>query len=139
MPHVSRKKLKKEQFEKIYEKLALVFNEAGKNKKSELILEEFLTTTEKIMLAKRLAVIFMLNEKVSIYHISETLFVSPSTVDRISLKYESGEYYYLSKITKKNRPEIWDILKTLILIGITPKCGKNRWKWFYEIDKKYLN
>lgn len=29
MPHVSRKKLKKEQFEKIYEKLALVFNEAG--------------------------------------------------------------------------------------------------------------
>lgn len=139
MPHISRRKLKKEQFEKIYEKLALIFDSAGKNKKSKLILEEFLTPTEKIMLSKRLAIIFMLNEKVSIHHISDTLFVSPSTVDRISLKHQFGEYSHISEITKKNKPEIWEILKTLILIGLTPRVGKNRWKWFYEIDRKYLN
>lgn len=138
MPHISSRKLKKEQFEKIYEKLALIFNNAGKSKKSRLILDEFLTTTEKIMLAKRLAIIFMLNEKVSIHYISEALKVSPSTVDRISLKHQFGEYRHISELTKKNRPEIWDILKILILIGLTPKYGKNRWKWFYEIDKKYL-
>jgi len=139
MPHVSGRKLKKEQFEKIYEKLVLIFNNAGKNKKSKLILEEFLTPTEKIMLSKRLAIIFMLNEKVSIHHISETLKVSPSTVDRISLKHQFGEYKDISDLTKKNKPEIWEILKILILIGLTPKVGKNRWKWFYEIDNKYLN
>lgn len=138
MPHISKRKLKKEQFEKIYEKLVLIFNNAGENKKSRLILEEFLTPTEKIMLAKRLAIIFMLNEKVSIHHISDALFVSPSTVDRISLRHQFGEYSHISEITKKNRPEIWEILKILILIGLTPRVGKNRWKWFYEIDRKYL-
>jgi Trp operon repressor len=137
MPHVSKRKLKEDQFKKIYEKLGTVFDSAGKNNKSKLILQEFLTPTEKIMLAKRLAIIFMLNEKVSIYHIAETLFVSPSTVERMSLKYQCGEYVNLADITKKNRADIWDILKTLILIGLTPRVGKNRWKWFYDIDKKY--
>jgi Trp operon repressor len=139
MPHVSKRKIKDDQFKKIYGKLTIVFDKAGKNNKTKLILEEFLTPTEKIMLAKRLAIIFMLNEKVSIYHIAETLFVSPSTVERMSLKYEYGDYSNLSDITKKNRADIWDILKTLILIGLTPKVGKNRWKWFYEIDKKYYS
>jgi Trp operon repressor len=138
MPHTSSRKLKKEQFEKIYEKLVLIFNNAGKNNKSRLILDEFLTPTEKIMLAKRLVIIFMLNEKISIYHISDALKVSPSTVERMSLKHQFGEYAHISEITKKNKPEIWEILKTLILIGLTPKIGKDRWKWFYEIDEKYL-
>lgn len=136
MPHVSGRKLKKEHFEKIYEKLVLIFNDAGKQKKSKLILEEFLTPTEKIMLAKRLAIIFMLSERISIYHISETLLVGPSTVERMSLKFQFGEYRYISEITKKNRFDIWDILKTLILISLTPKVGKNRWKWFYEADRR---
>lgn len=137
MPHVSKRKIKKEQFEKIYKKLADVFDNAGKNKKSKLILDEFLTTTEKVMLAKRLAVIFMLNENISIHHISEALFVSSSTVNRISLKYDTGKFAHMSEIAKNNKADVWDILKTLILIGLTPKVGKNRWKWFYEIDKKY--
>ncbi|MFA6270137.1 MAG: helix-turn-helix domain-containing protein [Candidatus Paceibacterota bacterium] len=137
MPHVSKRKIKKEQFEKIYKKLADVFDNAGKNKKSKLILDEFLTSTEKVMLAKRLAVIFMLNENISIHHISEALFVSSSTVNRISLKYDTGKFAYMSEIAKNNKADVWDILKTLILIGLTPKVGKNRWKWFYEIDKKY--
>ena len=139
MPHVSHIKLKKEQFEKIYKKLAFVFDSAGKNQKSKLILDEFLTSTEKIMLAKRLAIIFMLNEKISIHHISEALFVSSSTVNRISLKYDIGKFAHMSEIAKNNKADVWEILKTLILIGLTPKVGKNRWKWFYEIDNKYYN
>jgi len=138
MPHVSQRKLKKEQFEKIYEKLALIFDNTGKNKGSKFILEEFLTPTEKIMLSKRLAIIFMLNEKISIHYISDALLVSPSTVERMSLRHQFGEYSHISDIAKKNKPEIWEILKILILIGLTPRAGKNRWKWFYEIDKKYL-
>jgi Trp operon repressor len=137
MPHISKRKIKKEQFEKIYEKLAHMFNSAGKNNKSKQILDEFLTRTEKIMLAKRLAIIFMLNERISIHHISEALFVSPSTVSRISWQYDTGKFSHMSEIAKNNKADVWDILKTLILIGLTPKVGKNRWKWFYEIDKKY--
>lgn len=139
MPHISRKKLKKEEVDKIFKKLALVFDSAGKNKKSKILLEEFLTPTEKVMLAKRLAIIFMLNEKISIHYISDTLFVSPSTVQRISLKHEFGEYSYLSKITsgKNNKHDIWKTIKPLVMTVLTPKGARGRWKWFYEIDKKY--
>ncbi len=137
MPHVSGRKLKKDQLEKIYKKLIMVFDVAGKSKKSKFVLDEFLTPTEKIMLAKRLAIIFMLNERISIHYISDTLFVSPSTVGRISLKYQFGEYSFLSKIIKDNKQEIWKTIKPLIMIVLTPKGARGRWKWFNEIDKKY--
>lgn len=139
MPHISRKKLKKEELDKIFTKLALIFDTVGKNKKSKLILEEFLTQTEKIMLAKRLAIIFMLNEGISTHYISDTLFVSPSTVERISLKHGFGDYSYLSKITKNknNKRDIWEIIKPLAMAMLTPKGARGRWKWMYEIDKRY--
>lgn len=137
MPHVSRRKLKKKELDKIYERLSMVFDTVGKNKKSRLVLDEFLTLTEKIMLAKRLAIIFMLNEGISIHYIAETLIVSPSTVERISLKHQFGEYSYISKVTKNSKQEIWDTIRPLFMGILMPKGSKGRWKWFDEIDKRY--
>ena len=81
MPHVSNKKLSDADFKKIYDQFISIVDTAGASRKGDLFLKEFLTYTEKIMFAKRIAILFMLDEGVSKHHISQVLSVSPSTVD----------------------------------------------------------
>ena len=136
MPHISNKKIKDEFYEKIYSQLVSIFDTAGSNLQSNVLLKEFLTYTEKIMFAKRLAILFMLNEGVSKNYISHVLLVSPSTIARISLKYEQGKYLYLSRIIKKNHKNIWDYMEKIITAGLPPKIGRGRWQWLNEIERK---
>lgn len=56
------------------------------------IIEELLTPTEFVMLAKRLALIIMLTRKYSSYQICKTLNVSISTVLRFDHMLESGVF-----------------------------------------------
>lgn len=112
------------------EKELLYFLErAALSPKRDLIFDGFFTKTEKIMFAKRLAVIYMLHRKVSPYMIAESLFMSPSTIERMSLKYEKGRYEPIIKkaLGKKN---IWDILESILYArGIMPpKFGGKRWQ-----------
>lgn len=137
MPHVSNKKLDSKSLDKIYSQLVSVFDTAGRKYDSNILLKEFLTETEKIMFAKRLAILSMIDEGISKHYISEILLVSSSTVDRISLKYEQGKYPYLSKIIRKNKETIWQILQGIIENSLARKYGKRRWAWLDEIDKKY--
>ena len=137
MPHVSSKKLEEKYFKQIYDQLISVVDTAGTARGSDTLLEEFLTETEKVMFAKRLAVVCMLHEGVSKTYISEILFLSPSTINRISLKYEIGAYPYLSKLLKDNAKTIWKILEEMIENGISKKLGKKRLAWFDEIERKH--
>ena len=68
MTHVSKQKLKEEDFRKIYDQLISIFDTAGDDKRSDSLLKEFLTYAEKIMLAKRFAILCMLEEGVSAVH-----------------------------------------------------------------------
>ena len=97
--------------------------------KSGLVFSEFFTRTEKIMFAKRLAVIAMLKKGVSTYMISEALAMSPSTTERMRNAYEKGKYRHVA-IHALGRKDIWDILEA-ILEGrgiVPPKYGKSRWR-----------
>jgi len=136
MPHISQRKISEEDFKKIYNQLISVFDTAGNDRRNNEFLKEFFTPTEKMMFAKRLAILCMIDEDISKHYISEILLVSPSTVDRISLRHEQNKYPYLSKILKKNKETIWNVLEKIIRKGAEHR-GKGRWKWFNEMERKH--
>ncbi|MEK7560156.1 MAG: Trp family transcriptional regulator [Patescibacteria group bacterium] len=83
MPHVSRKKLNKNIYQKISDEFIQFVLELKSSKEAKNFLSDLLTKTERIMLAKRLAVICMLMRGYSFEAIQRTLEISPSTVDRL--------------------------------------------------------
>lgn len=137
MPHISNKKLDDKYFHKLYSQLVKVFDTAGTSRTDENLLAEFLTDTEKIMLTKRLAILCMLSEGISKPYISDILFVSLSTVDRISLRYESGGYFYLHNLIKKNSRTIWETLGDLISESVSNQVGNRRKMWMNVLEQKH--
>lgn len=133
MPHVSSKKLNKDLIHSLYSEFSDALEKSARRSWSRMFLREFLTKTEKIMLAKRFAVICMLNKSVPVTYIAESLAMSPSTVGRMSLGYETGKYNTLLKtIGRKEYKEMWDILEAILRAGLPPKAGRGRWKFLYE-------
>ena len=137
MPHISQKRMDDKDFDKIYDQLISFFDTAGNKRKSDLLFREFLTDTEKIMFAKRLSILCLIDDGVSEHYISNILNVSPSTVNRILLKYEIGKFPYISGIIKKNKQKIWDCLEEIVRSSTERYIGRKRWIWLDEIERKY--
>ena len=127
MPHISKQFLEKKKFHDIHNQLFKVINLLVREGKTTTILNELFTKTEKLMLAKRLAIIYMLDKQESSYAISNILKVSQSTVARMSLKQENGEY---SDIIREMRRQdnFWVQLQKFI----PPRVGRNRFKNFLQ-------
>ena len=132
MPHISKKKIKKEHLQKLYGELSDVLERTARNSWTRLFLRDFLTKTEKIMLAKRFAVIYLLSEDVPHSYITESLGMSPTTIARMSLKYEIGKYSAILKIAKKEKRDIWSVLEKILRAGLPPIAGRGRWKFLYD-------
>lgn len=139
MSQVSKRKLKKEDFEKIYDQMIKIFSKTGSKKDSGKFLKEFFYTTEKVMLAKRLAIIFMVIEKIPDRKIAKTLSVSTSTIGRIMDKYNRGDYRYISSLIIKNKNNFWDVFGVLLFATFNPpsRVGMARYRWFEEAERKY--
>jgi len=136
MPQVSKRFIKKEKLNKMFTLFFdLVANVDDKNK-AEQIIDELLTPTEKIMIAKRIACFYLISKKVPPPLISDAIKLSSSTI---------GHYYYLyehSNSIKKFVQEklatekITNILKNVLVevwYGI-PKKGAD---WSYQ-KRQYL-
>jgi uncharacterized protein YerC len=96
-----------------------------------LFLEQFMTETEQIMFAKRLATLLMLMEKCSYYRIAKTLGVSVSTSRRIHEKLLKGDFRTIEQIVqnKKSREHFFKQLEKFSRGGLPPIAGdwrKNR-------------
>ena len=128
MPHVSKKKLESEIFERLFIQLSEVFKIAGKRKTLSYFTDELFTQTEKIMFAKRLAAVLLLDREIPQHTISEKLNMSPSTIARLSLNVEIGKYKYILKIAGKNREDMFNILYNFILEKMPAPIGRGRWK-----------
>jgi len=135
MPHISKKKLGREVFLRIHKQFVAVVAELRTPVSVESFLGELLTTTEKIMLAKRLAIIFMLNEGVSEYYIYRTLKVSPSTVARMHVAFDGGKYKKIVRVLDGRK--FWAQLGRFARMGMPPITGRGRWAWLDDLDAKY--
>jgi len=132
MPHVSSKKLKKEHLNKLYSEFGTALEKLAKKSWLKFFLNDFLTRTEKIMLAKRFAVIYLLSKDVPTSYIADALGMSPATIFRMSLKYDIGKYSSLLKATSQGNKDIWEILEKILRAGLPPRTGRGRWKFLYK-------
>lgn len=104
MPHVSRKKVKKEILNKILDFLVLALTEIKEEKEMRLFLDSFFTSTEKVMLAKRLGVVYLLQQNVPKEKIATILSIGRPTIERMELWLNAeGEGYEIAmSILKKS-------------------------------------
>jgi len=132
MPHVSSKKLKKEHLQKLYNEFSIALEKSAKKSWIKIFLNDFLTRTEKIMLAKRFAVIYLLSKDVPDSYIAEALYMSPATISRMSLKYDIGKYSSLLRAIKNENRNVWEIFEKILRAGLPPIAGRGRWKFLYK-------
>lgn len=140
MPHLSRKTLRRKTFTRISSDLITLI--AGLKSKREIktFLTELLTPTERIMLAKRLAIIFMLKRDYGFEVIWRTLHVSPSTVARFWKETKKHSYHTISrKINdEKAKEEFWNSFERALLTGMPPMSPRQAKRLFpYKRRRKY--
>lgn len=99
---------------------------------------EFFTHTERIMFAKRLAILFLKKEGVTPYRIARLLNVSTSTVYRLEKQFGGMEQHTVVALCKKldTKGGLFDELRALLLEGFSMD-PKRRVKWLNEFEKRY--
>ena len=85
MPHVSKIKLDKRLETQLFNSLETALGKLSKEETKAFLLS-LISPTERLMLAKRLAVVILLKEDVPIGTIASTLHVTKETVGRIHLQ-----------------------------------------------------
>ena len=130
MPHVSKKKLDSQTLDKLFDQLIGLLKHAQDKKKFPSVLEELLTDTEKIMLAKRLAIVLLLFGEIPQHRIAEALLVSPTTVTKFSLWIEIGKYNSIKNISTKEKIDLEKIIWLLLTAGgvLPPRTGGRYWR-----------
>ncbi len=131
MVHLSKRRVKKETFIKIGKQLAEFICGLETTQNTKILLETLISEPERIMLAKRLAVIIMLGWGYSFSQISGSLKVSESTVVNVWKKMKKGRLRSLEEHFKKvgRKTSFWDNLEEFLRFGLPPR-GRGRWAWF---------
>ncbi len=139
MVRVSRQKLKKKTLRQINDRLIDTVARLETNSSTREFFDDLLGEEEKTVLAKRLSVIFMLQEKISWYKISRLLKVSESTVKRIALDIDSERYENILKIVRqrKNRLTFWTGMDLVLKLEIPSLVGRGQWNILDEIYERY--
>jgi uncharacterized protein YerC len=128
MAHLSKNQLDAEHLESLFIQLSAVVTKLCESGSRDFF-SEFFGREEKIMFAKRLAVIVMCMEGNTSYTIAKFLKMSPSTTNRIRRKYKLGHYEQIKLILTNKRSEykeFWRILEVILSAGLPP-TGKGKW------------
>ena len=123
MVRVNKAKLSNKQQTALFNQMNHVLSKLNE-KQTGLFLSELLGEEERIILAKRLAVIILLLEGRSLYNISALLKISPTTADNINQKLKAGTYDQLINLLGQNKTDYFSILEAIDTIlhlgGILP-------------------
>lgn len=142
MAQVSKYPISKAVYERIVEIFFKVLVDIETKSEASQFIKDFLTPTEQIMLAKRLAIAFLLEKDYDYRTISKILRVSLPTVARVNLIRKYGGQGYQRMIKKLLREEkVKDFLLKVgeALSGDLGKGGKGSGAWRYlhqELKKK---
>ncbi len=128
MAQVSKNKLEKHIEAKLVHTFQLVLTKLSKEEEMDNFLLSFLTPTEQIMFAKRLAIAILLKEGYSDTEISKTLHVTRITVSRLRFFIEArGKgYQFAFQIleNEKFREEMHLLLEELLAYAARSAGGR---------------
>lgn len=134
MPHVSRKKIKKDVAAELADQFLTFLSLARTKGEARILANELLSQTERVMLAKRLASVVLLIRGYSFSQIEDALGVTRQTVIRIWKDVKTGKYEkiirYVRNHTKHFKRETFmEELIRAIHFGMPPRAGHGRWKF----------
>jgi transposase len=100
---------------------------------------ELLSQTERVMLAKRLAVVVMLTRGYSFSQIETMLSVTPQTVSRIFRELKKGNYRKISRYARDRTRHFketgfWDEIERMLRLGMPPRIGPRRFAQFRRLS-----
>lgn len=95
---------------------------------------DVLTRTERIMLAKRVAIVVLITRRVPAYRICQLLSVSKSTVRRMRSAVQQGSYPQIQKVVRGGAKKAQErsLLKALVDLGFPHYASRNRAAWIRE-------
>lgn len=144
MTQVSRRFLDKKTQEHIFQTFVSAASKLSSPSLTQSFLQDLLTPTEQIMLAKRLCIAYMLQKNYPQRSIADTLKLSTTTITRVSnsLKSQNNGYKQVidSMLIDEKVSDFFNKLDTLIGKVIPPPKGANRQqhykrKYAYERSK----
>ncbi len=129
MTNVSKRKLDRSVQKKLLKQITNLFTSVT-SRTAQPVFEGLFTESEQVMFVKRFAMVLMLERGYSRYRISKTLDLSETTVNRIYLRYEEGEFEALIKVVRRkefNSKAFWNTVE-VVLRGGMPPMGRDRWR-----------
>ncbi len=140
MANLSKRKLSDKQLLQISCQLNVVLGKLSPDKTGPF-LAELLGYEERIMIAKRFAMILMIEKGFSSYKISSILKVSTATAEKIAKKFDRGDYNQILSSIKKNKKDylkILDVLDSALhLGGLLPHYGQTYRSEEYRRNKTF--
>lgn len=134
----SRFKLNDKILEKLFDLFFEVVGKKADKGEFRKTIIDLLSAAERIMIAKRLAIIYLLLKKIDYYNICQVLKVSPSTVAKFSFLMEKSEGIVptFKSIVKKEK--VGEFLEELFNTLYAPGVPGINWKaaWQRKIDLK---
>ncbi len=115
MPLVSRNKLPKRTEAELLKNLNLVLTKIQSSDDMSIFLQALLTDTEKVMLAKRIAVVVLLEEKLPDSQIASILNITRMTVTKMRYFHESRGAGFSIAIKKLDEQDQLDNFKKFLI------------------------
>lgn len=134
MTHVSKKRLKKDVATELADQFLTFLALATSKKEARILANELLSQTERVMLAKRLAIVVLLVRGYSFTQIEESLGVTRQTSVRVWKEVKNGKYQHITRYAREHtrhfkKESFVDELIRVIHFGMPPRAGKGRWKF----------
>lgn len=134
MTQVSRYPISKKIADRIFEVFLKVFVEIKNKEEADQFLSDFLTPTEKIMLAKRLAISFLLEKDYNYRKIQRIIRVSAPTITAVNRARQYGSEGYRKLISKIIKQEnLMNFFEKTVskLLSAPSELEKGRGSWSY--------
>lgn len=136
MTRISKKHIEEETIMKLYQLFFEVFSRSDDQEGFLSLINDILSPTEKIMIAKRMGIIYLLIKKVEIRTIADTLKVSTATVFFYSIVFEKKQARIIhiinQMLTKEKVLNFLDDFFADLIIRPGFLIGHHKLKWEHE-------
>ena len=133
MAQISKYPISKDVYERVFDVFLKTIVDLQTKKQVSDFFQEFLTPTERIMLAKRLAIGILLAKEYEYREICKILRVSTATIGTVALSYKYGKNYkkVISKLLQDEKIEDFFLKAGESIANLLSKTGSKGGGWYY--------